>query len=174
VSRLQRPFSLAEKLLLAVIPLGLLHHLDHVLRGDHSGWPFESDLTPFTPTLLVYAFDISVLLARARPWYRVGVLSADVALVLLTHLFVETPNRLFGTWANNASSAAHALGEPNRLGMESPLLGVVSLVVVTLLLIGLVATWAAFLREAMEQRAERVSAGDPAGLAAAAKRPQVP
>jgi hypothetical protein len=28
--------------------VGLLHHIDHVLRVDHSGWPFRSDVNPFT------------------------------------------------------------------------------------------------------------------------------
>ena len=34
--------------------LGILHHLDHVLRFDHSGWPFRDIVTPFSCSLLVY------------------------------------------------------------------------------------------------------------------------
>lgn len=36
----ERRLSRFEKLVLAIVPLGLLHHVDHVLRGDHAGWPF--------------------------------------------------------------------------------------------------------------------------------------
>ena len=34
---------------------GLLHHADHVIRGNHSGWPFQAEVTPFTFSLLIYA-----------------------------------------------------------------------------------------------------------------------
>jgi hypothetical protein len=34
--------------------LSLGHHLDHVLRGNHSGWPLSGDVTPFTYSLAVY------------------------------------------------------------------------------------------------------------------------
>ena len=34
---------------------GLLHHVYHVVRGNHSGWPFQDAVTPFTFSLLIYA-----------------------------------------------------------------------------------------------------------------------
>jgi hypothetical protein len=34
---------------------GVLHHVDHVVRGNHSGWPFQGAVTPFTFSLLIYA-----------------------------------------------------------------------------------------------------------------------
>lgn len=52
---------------LALLVLAVLHHADHVIRGDvvveqglpaawnHSGWPFQDAVTPFTASLLVYA-----------------------------------------------------------------------------------------------------------------------
>lgn len=43
-----RPLSLAEKLVVAVIGLGLVHHADHVLRADHYGFPFKPQVTLFT------------------------------------------------------------------------------------------------------------------------------
>src|ERR671918_632624 len=33
----------------------IMHHTDHVIRGNHSGWPFEEAVTPFTFSLLIYA-----------------------------------------------------------------------------------------------------------------------
>ena len=147
------PFTLAEKLLIAVIPLGMLHHLDHVLRADNSGWPFQPHVTPFTFTLLVYVLDVTVLLARSKPWYRVGVVGMDLALVLLTHIFIEPPSHIYATWAYNASPAPHAAGEPNLLNVQSPALGVAALVLVAALLVGLLATWIAFIREARQHSA---------------------
>jgi hypothetical protein len=43
-----------EWMLLGVVAFAFLHHLDHVLRADNSGWPFTPDVTPFTISLLVY------------------------------------------------------------------------------------------------------------------------
>ena len=38
----------------ALIVVGFAHHTDHVLRVDHSGWPFRHDVNPFTFSLLAY------------------------------------------------------------------------------------------------------------------------
>jgi hypothetical protein len=46
---LARP-DLVQKLVLVAIPLGLLHHADHVGRADHSSWPFRPEVGPFTFT----------------------------------------------------------------------------------------------------------------------------
>ena len=35
--------------------LGALHHLDHIARGNHVGWPSLPHVTPFTPSPLIYA-----------------------------------------------------------------------------------------------------------------------
>ncbi|MGA7622005.1 MAG: hypothetical protein WB630_02945 [Candidatus Acidiferrales bacterium] len=37
-----------EKYLATSFVLGICHHIDHVLRYDHSGWPFRPEVTPFT------------------------------------------------------------------------------------------------------------------------------
>ncbi|MDQ4064098.1 MAG: hypothetical protein M3122_09520 [Actinomycetota bacterium] len=39
----------------AAMVFSVLHHADHVIRGNHSGWPFQEDVTPFTFSLLIYA-----------------------------------------------------------------------------------------------------------------------
>jgi hypothetical protein len=69
-----------EQALLGVVALAFLHHVDHVLRADNSGWPFTAEVTPFTASLLVYPIFVGdFLLLRSRPWVRTGL----VALVLL-------------------------------------------------------------------------------------------
>ena len=39
--------SRGEKLLLLAVALAIVHHVDHVLRVDHSGWPFASESITF-------------------------------------------------------------------------------------------------------------------------------
>jgi hypothetical protein len=69
--------------------LGLLHHVDHVFRGNHSGWPFTADVTPFTLSLLIYPMLIHGIWrtwrrqASAVYWLIIGVLLAG--LVTFVH-----------------------------------------------------------------------------------------
>lgn len=50
-------------LLATVMSLG--HHVDHVVRGNHVGWPLEAQPTPFT-----YSFGIYPLIAAGVVLYR--------------------------------------------------------------------------------------------------------
>lgn len=58
LSHLKGHLTRSEWLMLLCGVLGVLHHTDHVLRFDHSGWPFRDVVTPFTFSLLVYPFFI--------------------------------------------------------------------------------------------------------------------
>ena len=70
-----------------------VHHLDHVVRGNHSGWPFEPALTPFTFSLLIYALLVPGLYLTAKGrliagyWLFTGVLG--LTLLIWVH-FVPT------------------------------------------------------------------------------------
>ena len=44
----------------------LLHHADHVIRGNHSGWPFQAEVTPFTFSLLIYALILPGIYMTAK------------------------------------------------------------------------------------------------------------
>src|SRR5215213_8892244 len=70
----------------AVTLFGLLHHVDHVVRGNHSGWPFVEEVTPFTFSLLVYALLLPGIFMNL--WGRVAagwwLFTAAVALALVT------------------------------------------------------------------------------------------
>ena len=50
----------------AAMVLSLLHHADHVVRGSHSGWPFEAEVTPFTFSLVIYALILPGIYLTAR------------------------------------------------------------------------------------------------------------
>ena len=105
----------AEKLLLITAAFGLLHHVDHVLRVNHSGWPFIADVTPFTYSLAIYPLVGILLTLRDRPWLRVGLAAALFAFPTLSHIFIETPLDQYHTWA--------ARPEVNLLSVASPILG---------------------------------------------------
>ena len=34
--------------------LGAAHHVDHIVRGNHVGWPIIAEVTPFTYSLVIY------------------------------------------------------------------------------------------------------------------------
>src|SRR3712207_5270034 len=68
---------------------GILHHVDHVVRGNHSGWPFEEAVTPFTFSLLIYALLLPGLYltmqGRLMAGYWLFTAIAALALVLSVH-----------------------------------------------------------------------------------------
>jgi hypothetical protein len=145
--------DLVQKLILVAIPLGLLHHADHVGRADHSAWPFRPEIGPFTFTLLIYPVLVLALLARERSWVRVLALGVVSLFTLVAHTLVEPPQQIYGTWANNLSTPAPLYSvDPERMhnlfDVESPLLGVLA----TVLSIGLtgllLVAWAVAIRDA--------------------------
>jgi hypothetical protein len=146
---LSRRFTLGEWMLVGVVALAFLHHLDHVLRADNSGWPFTPNVTPFTISLLVYPiFVLDFLLLRDRPWVRVGLIAVLFVALQVTHAIVEPPTDQYGTWANRISSVPHALGQPNLLDTASPVLGALSVAVSSLLSLAVLAALLLLTREA--------------------------
>jgi hypothetical protein len=142
-------FTLGEWMLLGVVALAFLHHLDHVLRADNSGWPFTPDVTPFTISLLVYPiFVLDFLVLRDRPWVRVGLVAVLFVALQVTHAIVEPPANQYGTWANGTSAVPHALGQPNLLDTASPVLGALSVTVSSLLSLTVLAALVLLAREA--------------------------
>lgn len=138
--RLRAPSRRSKVLLEITFVLGVLHLVDHVLRADHSGWPFIDEFTPFTffavvfPPIALFAhFD------RSRPWLRFGLVAFLLVGLLFAHAFLETPGDQYGVWATNASTEPHALGRSNLLNVESPLLGVLAVVEANVLNLSLLA-----------------------------------
>ena len=76
------PLTRSEWLMLLSGGLGVLHHIDHILRFDHSGWPFRDIVTPFTYSLLVYPLLAVAFFWRSRVWSR-------FAIVLLIFLLTQ-------------------------------------------------------------------------------------
>jgi hypothetical protein len=130
----------AEKLALATAGLGLLHHADHVLRFDHSGWPFKPEVTPFTWSLLVYPLIALLLALRGRALLRVALAVVLFLVPTLAHVFLETPADQYRTWAERP--------DVNLLNLASPALGAAAAAVSVLLSLAALATLVAFWREA--------------------------
>ena len=148
-------FTLGEWMLVGVVALAFLHHIDHVLRADNSGWPFTSDVTPFTISLLVYPiFVLDFVLLRDRPWVRVGLVAVLFVALQVTHAIVEPPADQYGTWANRISSVPHALGQPNLLDTASPVLGALSVAVSSLLSLAVLAALVLLAREARTNQSQ--------------------
>lgn len=147
------PLTRGEWALLAIVALAVLHHVDHVLRADNSGWPFTRDVTPFTVSLIVYPiFVLDFLTLRRRPAIRATLVGVLFVLLLVVHTVLETPADQYGTWARGVSAVEHAMGRPNLLGVESPLLGVLSVTVSALLSIAVGVAFVLLTREARAAR----------------------
>jgi hypothetical protein len=71
---------------ISVTAFGVLHHVDHVVRGNHSGWPFREEVTPFTFSLLVYALLLPGIYVNLRGRVAAGwwLFTAAVALALVS------------------------------------------------------------------------------------------
>ncbi len=121
-----RRVAAAEIALFAVVGLALLHHADHVLRADHSGWPFKNEFSPFTISLIIYPVALIVFLQRRRPRLQVGLVAAVFLATQAAHVLVETPADQQGMWATNMSSVDDTLGDPNLLDLESEALGFIA------------------------------------------------
>ena len=117
--------TVAEKWALVATAIGFIHHIDHVLRFDHSGWPFRAGVNAFTYSLLIYPLIVVLLFARGRRRLRVTLAFLLFLFPTLAHIFIETPFMQYRTWASRP--------EVNLLGVSSPVLGTVAVVVTVLL-----------------------------------------
>ena len=144
----------AEKVLLAATLIGMTHHLDHVLRLDHSGWPFRPDVTPFTYSLLVYPVIAFIFLVRRRPWARVVGAASIFGFTTFSHSYFETPLDQWHTWAHGSRSAEYA-GVTNLLGLQSEVLGGLAVVITVALSGAFLGATVLLTREAVGRPAAR-------------------
>jgi hypothetical protein len=143
-------------LLAASAILGVLHHIDHVLRADHSGWPFTGEFTPFTPSLLAYVLLFAAYYYRARPRVSAVLVGIVFVFTVVAHVTLETPRQQYDVWATGVSHLPYSMGQPNLLYVTSPALGIAAVVLSNLLSVALLATTLSFWVDA--RRARRVAA----------------
>lgn len=130
----------AEMWALWTTVLGLLHHADHVLRVNHSGWPFLAEVNPFTYSLAVYPLIAILLLARGWRRFRVGLAGLLFLFPTVSHVTLETPVTQYRTWAYRP--------DVNMLGVSSPVMGAIAVTITLLLSASALMTFLGFLREA--------------------------
>jgi hypothetical protein len=89
--------------------LGVAHHVDHVVRGNHVGWPVTDHVNEFTFSLAIYPLlAASLLLSRykrvaARYW--AGFFALNAAVLAYFHVSpwaIEPPQDVIGPYANPA------------------------------------------------------------------------
>lgn len=118
----------------ATIAVGLVHHADHVLRVDHSGWPFRPEVNPFTFSLLAYPILFFALLGPARLfWLRWAVLLIGTGFTLFAHTLIETPMMQYAMWAHDHSMEPTQPDTHNLLGLQSAPLGMAAVAVAMVL-----------------------------------------
>jgi len=149
--------SRGEKILVLAAVTALVHHVDHVLRVDHSGWPFLPQVTPFTFSLVIYPIFLSVFLSRSRPWYRVAGTALLFLFSVFAHAFLETPMDQYHTWAYGSDFPGH-VGQHNLLGRDSHFLGACAVAVTVLLSLSLLAALLTFLEDARRGQRDRLPA----------------
>ena len=97
-------------LLLAVTTtLGAAHHIDHIIRGNHVGWPITHHVNPFTYSLAIYpivALGLYLTLTdRAGDGYWAGVFTLSAFMLAYFHISpwaVEPPQDVILPYASPA------------------------------------------------------------------------
>jgi len=92
-------------LVAATTAFGLGHHVDHLIRGNHVGWPVTAELTPFTWSLGFYpVILLGALLARrgaVGPGFWAALTAVGFLFVGLTHFgpaAAEPPADILGAY----------------------------------------------------------------------------
>jgi len=87
--------------------LGIAHHVDHIVRGNHVGWPLTPEVNPFTYSLAIYPLiGISVYLTltdRVDVGYWAWFLAFSAGMLAYFHVSpwaVEPPGDVIDPYAN--------------------------------------------------------------------------
>lgn len=87
------------RLAVLITVLGIFHHLDHIVRGNHIGWPITGQITPFTLSLVIYLLLLPGLYLTVRgkvgSGYWVGTAIPLLLLVVFVHF---NPNPKSESW----------------------------------------------------------------------------
>jgi hypothetical protein len=86
---------------------GLAHHADHVVRGNHVGWPITPEVNPFTHSLVIYPLVVTgfvlSLTGRAGARYWSVVMAFGGGMLVFFHLSpwaVEPPGDVILPYAD--------------------------------------------------------------------------
>ncbi|MFB6200537.1 MAG: hypothetical protein ABEI98_00845 [Halorhabdus sp.] len=89
--------------------LGAAHHVDHIIRGNHVGWPITPEVNAFTYSLAIYPLiTVSLYLAvtdRVEARYMTGFFAFSAAILAFFHVSpwaVEPPQDVIQPYGNPA------------------------------------------------------------------------
>ena len=90
--------------------LGIGHHVDHIVRGNHVGWPITSQVNPFTYSLAIYPLvAVGLYLTvtdRAGNRYWAGFFAFSAAMLAYFHVSpwaIEPPADVILPYADPAA-----------------------------------------------------------------------
>ena len=121
-----------EKYLAISFFIGVCHHIDHVLRYDHSGWPFRPEVTPFTYSFLVYPVFLVAALSRRYSLLRITATALLFGFTTFSHVYFETPFDQYRTWAEGSPVPLHGIRH-TLLNTESRTAGILAATITVLL-----------------------------------------
>lgn len=97
----------ARLLICVAVVLSLGHHADHVIRGNHIGWPLTEQATPFTYSLIVYPLVLLGLFlsraGRAGAGYWLLLSGPGAVFLAVVHfgpVAVEPPDDIIGEYSS--------------------------------------------------------------------------
>ena len=98
-------------LILIALVLALGHHLDHIIRGNHVGWPLTGEGNPFTFSLIIYPLILTGLALS-----RAGVIGPGTWVFLSGGGAIFLTVIHFGPWAVEPPGDIIGLYDPPLIG----------------------------------------------------------
>ena len=87
--------------------LGIAHHIDHVIRGNHVGWPLTPEVDEFTYSLAIYPLLVISLyltsIRRVEARYWAGFFAFSAGMLAYFHISpwaVEPPQDVMVPYSN--------------------------------------------------------------------------
>ncbi|WP_277543759.1 hypothetical protein [Haloarcula laminariae] len=87
--------------------LGVAHHIDHIIRGNHVGWPITPEVNAFTYSLAIYPLLVIssylTLTRRVEARYWTGFFAFSAGMLAYFHISpwaVEPPQDVMVPYAN--------------------------------------------------------------------------
>ena len=98
-------------LILIALVLALGHHLDHIIRGNHVGWPLTGEVNAFTFSLIIYPLILTGLALS-----RAGVIGPGTWVFLSGGGAIFLTVIHFGPWAVEPPGDIIGLYDPPLIG----------------------------------------------------------
>lgn len=98
-----------ELILVLFVPalFGAAHHIDHIVRGNHVGWPLTPEVNAFTLSLAVYPLLavglVLTVTGRAGLRYWLGFFTANSVVLASVHLgpwAIEPPSDVIAPYSD--------------------------------------------------------------------------